>query len=349
MITKRNLTINQLETLQSFIKLNQETYLCSYRNAYYLDKLLKRGCKSIPELVSFLSGEFSSSKKALAVKPSSFGCTSFNVIAPGNEYLFARNFDFINAPCMVLWTHPQGGFKSIGICDMNAMLYGVKFRNPDNVKDSVKLLTAPYICVDGINEKGLSIAALGLNSKPVFCNTGKKPLISTVAVRAVLDKCASVNEAVDLFKGYDIRDSFGCCFHYQVTDSEGKSVVIEYVENEIRVIDKPVSESASCKTQVLTNFFLSPDGYNINATGYDRYDIVKNDIISNNMIYSDKETMRLLSECAVDYREKFRNIKTLWSAVYNNTQKTLDLCTGMDYSRRYRFDISNPCKYAIVK
>ena len=84
-----------------------------------------------------------------------------------------------------------------------AALDNVSANAPDeSTKMKLASLTAPYICLDGLNEKGVSIAVLTLDSDPVHQNTGKPAIATTLAIRLVLDRAASTEEAVELLRGY---------------------------------------------------------------------------------------------------------------------------------------------------
>ena len=59
-------------------------------------------------------------------------------------------------------------------------------------------LTAPFICLDGVNEKGVSIAVLTLPSDPTMHDTGKPKLATSLLFRLVLDRAATTDEALEL-------------------------------------------------------------------------------------------------------------------------------------------------------
>ena len=89
-------------------------------------------------------------------------------------------------------------------------------------------LTAPFICLDGMNEKGVSIAVLTLDSEPVNQSTGKQKIFTTLAIRLVLDRAATTQEAVDLLDSYDMFATSGRDYHFFVVDASGDARVLEY-------------------------------------------------------------------------------------------------------------------------
>ena len=202
-------------------------------------------------------------------------------------------------------------------------------------------MAAPYTAMDGINEKGFSVAVLEIKSKATKQSTGKKPIITTVAIRAALDKCETVEEAIELFASYDMHDSLGINYHYQLADSYGSSAIIEYVDNKMYVIRQDEK-----KNLVLTNYFLTEGGDNHDGRGYDRYEHIETTLNAKDGKLTENEAMKLLSECTLNYQHKTlkHQVITLWSAVYNCNEKSMLLCAGMDYSKKYKFYVDKPCQ-----
>lgn len=53
----------------------------------------------------------------------------------------------------------------------------------------------------------------------------------------VLDKAATVEEAIELLKQYNIYFSGGIECHYLIADASGHSVIVEYVNQELCVVE----------------------------------------------------------------------------------------------------------------
>ena len=201
--------------------------------------------------------------------------------------------------------------------------------------------------MDGINEKGFSIAVLEIKSKATKQSTGKKPIITTVAIRAALDKCATVQEGIELFASYDMQDLLGINYHYQLADAEGNSALIEYVDNKMVVINQEKDK----KNLILTNYFLTPGGDNHDGRGYDRYEKIETTLKANDGTLTEEEAMKLLSEVTLHYKHPtFKHmVITLWSSVYNCSEKSMLMCAGMDYGTMYKFYVDKPCEVIKVK
>lgn len=328
------------DTLATLRQVDDNIWTMEYKSSYGLDALLEKGCGTIMDAVRFLQKEVK--MPALTVNPDhdGFACSTFNAKTPEGNYIFGRNFDYKAAPCLVLWSNPEKGYRSMSVVDTTFFLHGTKYMPLKNAKKPLRVMGAPYTSMDGINEKGLACGILEIKSKATKQNTGKKPIITTVALRAVLDKCASVDEAIDLFASYDMHDSLFINYHYQLADAEGNSAIIEYVDNKMHVIRQKKEE----ENLVLTNYFLTPGGDNHDGRGYDRYEKIEKTLAETDGIITEDNAMKLLSEVTLNYQHKTlkHQVITLWSSVYNCNEKTMLMCAGMDYSKKYGFSLDKP-------
>lgn len=335
---------NQYQMMKGVTRLDENIYLLDYTCDYDLDGMLEFGASNVGEMLAYLSKTTLFGVNAFKHGSGGFACSSFNALNERGEHIYGRNFDYKKAPCMVVWTHPEHGYASVAVADCNFMLYG-DYNKPVSRANRLQTLMAPYCCMDGINEKGLAIGILELKTKATKQQTGKKPISTTVAIRAILDKCATVDEAIELLKSYDMHDAFFCCYHYQITDAAGKSAVIEYVNNEMRLIYPEPMANGGHPCQCITNFFLSEDGDNSKGFGQDRYEAMTQALAESGGTLSDSEAMELLEKVQLNYRhEKYPwQVTTLWSAVYNSNALTAQIAAGLDYSKVYEFKVDSPC------
>ena len=357
------------DSVKSITKLSDGYYLMDYTYDYDLDTLLesKTGNSTTaglllysaadvflqlnPEarkIVSNLGLYFDIDSKKVsrlmqtALSFTGFGCTTFNASSPSGDRLFARNYDYMDSPGMTVWTHPENGYASVSTVSLYFLGYGGSFL-PENELTSLLTLIAPYIPVDGMNEKGLSIGVLELETPETFTQTEKKDITTTAVIRTVLDHAATVEEAVKIFKSYDMHDLLGgaCTYHYQIADASGKTAIIEYVNGEATVL-----RPGKSGTLIAANFWLSGGVDDPDGLGRDRFDTVRRMLKNKKYRVNEKEAMNILN--AVHLEDSDMNgyiCSTLWSVVYNNTDKTFDLCPMSDYSRQYRFSLKNPLKY----
>lgn len=363
---KTGFWFGQLDSLESITKVADNYYLMDYTYAYDLDTLLesRSGNSTTVGLLLYSAADVFlqlnprakeivsnlglycdiDSKtvaeilgKILAFGP--FGCTTFNATAPSGDKLFARNYDYMDSPGMTVWTHPEDGYASVSTVSLYFLGYGGSYL-PEDMLTSLLTLIAPYIPVDGMNEKGLSIGVLELETAETFTQTDKKDITTTALIRTVLDHAATVEEAVGIFKQYDMHDLLGgaCTYHYQVADASGDTAIIEYVNGETTVLKPDQSGSL-----IATNFWLSEGVDDPDGLGQDRYDTVQRMLKDADYQVSEKEAMEILKATHLENADLHGYIcSTLWSVVYNNTNKTFSVCAMSDYDSQYRFSVLDP-------
>jgi len=296
-----------------------DLFAMQYKADYGLDTFLEVGASSDADLVVFMS------QRLLKGIPLKFdlpdlGCSTFLAKTPDGEYIFGRNFDNKDTPVLMLTTTPKNGYASISVVNLSFIGYSSGYL-PDKFLNRILLLAAPYAPLDGVNEKGLAIGVLQIDTVPTHQNTGKTDITTTSAIRMILDKAASVDEALDLLQQFDMCSSAGGCYHFQIADASGRSVIVEYIEDEFTVIE------GDCAT----NFLLAPgDWYNFGG-GQNRYEILEKTLEENSGVLSAQEGMDLLA--AVQQNS------TQWSVVYNLTKKTAELCLHKDYENPYFFKV----------
>lgn len=314
-------------------QIDQNLYTLDFPYEYGLDRMLEQGISSTYQLARFVQRLYGT-QRAPRISSGGTACTTFKVPSPDGKVLLGRNFDYREAPTLLVRTNPAHGLRSIGIADMNLMLYGYRLQRAE-ASNPQRLLMAPYACMDGINEAGLAIAVLELKAKPTKQRREKPSITTSIAMRAVLDRCSTADEAIALFDSFDMHDALFRNYHYQVVDASGASAVIEYVDDRLRVV------RAEGPTQYATNFYLSEDGDNRKAFGYKRRDKVVAALEECSGIMDEQQVMATLERCRVHYRYRGYQIATVWSSVYNCTDRQVTLCAGANYRTRYQADFGS--------
>lgn len=110
-------------------------------------------------------------------------------------------------------------------------------------------MLGPFASLDGINEKGVSIAVLTLDSLPTRQNSGKLKINTSLAIRLVLDRAASTQEAIDLLGSYDMVAMAGRDYHFFINDASGDSRVVEYDPQ------KPARPMVVTHAREITNYY----------------------------------------------------------------------------------------------
>lgn len=331
---------SQVKTIESLTEISDGFYIMDCTYDYDIDKLMNRGIGNHLDLLLY---------GARQLLPDSlfscgFACTTFNARNPQGEYLFGRNFDYTYSPSLLVWTHPENGYASIGMTCLELLQYKDGLLPDDEFKSLLTLL-APYACVDGMNEKGLCVGIVELETEPTFQISLKKNLTTSTMVRVVLDKAATVEEAVKIFSSYDMRDFLlsNCTYHYQIADANGKSAVIEYVDGEMKVIYPEHSKKAVFDYQTIANYYLTPGVDDPLGCGQERTAYVKSRMDKARGILTEKGAMSVLKGVSMDDDNICGFIcDTLWSGVYNTHDLTLSLCVSLDYGKTYRFSVKKP-------
>lgn len=331
-----SLFFGEIRTLMSFKELNdQPFYEMTYYADYGLDEFLESGAATDDELVSFVTKKI---LKGVSFEVNPDGaCSTFIATTPEEDDLFGRNFDYVPSIGLIVRTAPKDGYESISVVNLNHLGLSAENMPTKNLLNRIITLAAPYAPLDGMNEKGLAIGVLVITEGVVHQDTGKVPITTTSAIRMVLDKAATVDEAIALLKQYDMNSSGETGYHFQIADANGDTAIVEYINNEMHVLTKEEGYTAA------TNFVLYNDlnlGY-----GQDRYEKIKETQEATNGIMTEDEALDLLlSVPAQGVREVEGSSEgipsdTQWSCVYNLDDLTLQICTSRDRSRIYNYSL----------
>jgi len=171
-------------------------------------------------------------------------CSVFSTTAE-KAVIMGRNWDNQNVGSIIVSLyHPPKGYSSISFCRSIDLGFGHK--DLEEHKSSIfgnKLLLAPIYAMDGINEHGLAVAVAANRQTTVKPKSGKESVGITFLMRKILDQTKNIEEAVRLVEKYipfDI-DQNSLTSHLIVADSSGRSVILEYDQDQWRKIygDKP--------------------------------------------------------------------------------------------------------------
>ena len=302
---------NELRSLMSLKKIdNYGMYEMTYYGDYGFDDFLEVGASNDADIETFVT------KRLLKGLPIDLGvtgdgCTAFVVKNGNGNILFGRNFDFTYAPSLQLYTTPDNGYASVSTVNLAFAGYSENNLPDGSFFDCFLTLAAPFLPFDGMNEKGLAIALLAVPKAEVPYNPDKITLNTTTAIRLVLDKAATVEEAIELLKQYNIYFSGGIECHYLIADASGHSVIVEYVNQELCVVE------SETEYQIASNF-IAYNGLNIGEgfTEFERYDRVQNAIEENNGILEVSGAIQLLADVGVFDGDID---KLQWSVLYNLT------------------------------
>ena len=178
-----------------------------------------------------------------------------------------------------------------------------------------------------MNEEGLAVSVNMIqDSDTIEQNTDRPDITTTTAVRLILNQAATVAEALELSEQYDMHASRGMMVHCAIADRSGRSVVVEYVDNEMIVTETPI----------VTNFYLAEgekQGIGT-AQSHERFEILEN-LLEEKEIFTQEDVRDALSSASKKNFGEFES--TEWSVVYNQESGQAQYYHRENYGDVYTF------------
>ena len=274
----------------------------------------------------------------VSIEVPSFGCSAFRTETTDGNVLMGRNYDFkLDTSALMVMCEPKDGYKSISFAALNNINAD---RADAGIAKKMACLTAPFIGLDGVNEKGVSVAVLTLPSEPTMHDTGKPKLATSLLIRLVLDRAASTEEALELIRQYDIFSSNGRDYHFIISDATGNSVAVEFdCESEGR-------EMIVTPTQVITNFYVmyadkvEPKQDNgMYGKGKERYTAMLDVLNANEGAVDRNVSWEALQAAAQDPNPEDITSNTQWSILFDNTNASAEITLRRHWGDRFSFEI----------
>ena len=194
-----------------------------------------------------------------------------SVVRNGN--FIGRNFDYFynDVPEFIVYVDgTESRLASIGVA------------RPQNIREADVLagkvsdedmMLIPNLMTDGINEKGVFICFNIVNNEGKILtgsNPGKEDLNVWLAVREVLNKATSADNAVDILQNRNISGDLGGIenFHFMIADAE-KTYVVEFINGRL------VADEKKGDKQIMTNFYCNLPELSEHSVGIERYQILR--------------------------------------------------------------------------
>ena len=302
------------------------------------------------------------------------GCSAFIARDENGGVITGRNFDLphkdaegrVTGLNVVLNLHPKGGYKSLNIADAAFISY---LKLPyyagmlDGKVTKTPLILLPYLSMDGMNEKGLCVSILALDTKtgeaPVLQNdSGKKPVTINQLLRLILDRCADISEAYRLAQGYNLVNIFNYDYHLFLTDSSGLSCVFEWRYNSLTVTYTDIStnfyngydDACDCYYgESLKERFAAPKDFKKEyhygyGHGYSRFASLAESIDRISFdggpaVMTTDTAFGLLKSVVQEYDPESLTSFTQYSALYHNSGLAVDVCPSGDFSKKFHFEM----------
>ena len=335
---------------------NQYLYRMDYKAPYDLDDLIDHDIDENAELLDYVVGRIGKGlplkiKSAQVKDDDGEHCTSFQAKkASGDGFWYGRNYDFYKNPTMVTVSHPKKGYASIAVSDMSHFGYSLE-KLPDSFMAKLSCLAAIYAPVDGINEKGLCTSIMALPKQASQQDTPKHDVGTTIIMRLWLDRCATVQEALDLAATFDVRHDakVGSGYHYMIADASGNCAVLEF-DKEDGWKSMVVRKNPEENSMLVTNHLLSEKYYttvpdiavgNPHSKSWWRYETAGAYLAEHGGVLTLEQAQECLS--LVHWKDLVWDDGTVedtqYSNVYDQTNITLDLRSWADYDTTCHFTL----------
>lgn len=313
----------KVKAAQSVEKLEEGLYYMEYEGDYGFDTFLEKGGASseaaiVEYITSFLSNGFM--KSSPHPVPQNFGCSTLTV-----NSLMGRNFDWggTNGCAIIVHTKPENGYESYSTNWLDFLGFGQNWK-PEGFANQYMALASIYVPLDGINEKGLCVADLiNGDDEQTHQQTDKTDLTTNTAIRLLLDKAATVDEAIALLEQYDMNSAIGMSHHLSISDATGRSVVVEYISGEMIVTETPA----------VTNHYLSAG---------EKHGIGNSESLARMEKLLEMSTSIDCAEdmCSTLEAASYPN-ETRWSIVYDMDTKSFDFYWNRQFDTPHHFEIGN--------
>lgn len=333
---------NQLPSTKVELSAIGNVFSFDYSGDYDLNNVIAAELTTETELLEYFENHISAWQIAnanganLSINLEGIGCCSIAADNAGEEdgKIFGRNFDYKNGTAIIIHTKPATGYESVST-SYPKFITGHRnwapVENPTTEEEMINnavAIGAIYVPMDGMNEKGFYISILEAGDEEYTAQgeEGKTKIQTTVAVRYLLDKADSVDKAVEILKDFNMYSVHGTAYHYAMADNTGKAVVVEWINNEMKVTD----------AKVVTNHYLTPDSGKTtpdeNNGSVIRYNAAMNAGEAANWNMT-PEQMRDALKAAKAITEEGSSVCSIWSAVYEPSAKRISYYFREDYTK----------------
>ena len=305
---------NEKQTLSSLTKIDDFPF---YTMKFYADY-------GFSDKIQIKKNSNTESLKIKLDENRGWGCACFTAFGDKTKMYFGRNFDWHYCIPMLLYTKPKDGHASVSIVDLEYLGYN-STNLPDDNNNRQRLLNAPSLPFDGINENGVAIGMMAVSEGSAPYDPSKIIISDLELIRLVLDYADNVDHAIQLISKYNIRIG-NPPLHYLIGDRSGNSAVVEFVNGQMRVM------KSQNPFNVSTNFIIhgSDAPENTNCSRYDKaYEFLK----TNNGKLSSETSMSLLKDISQS--------NTIWSVVYDVNSFDIQVVLNRNYLKAHSFKFNS--------
>lgn len=322
---------NKNKTIESLRKFpGENAYEITYFGDYAMDEYLKCGAADSFAMLNFQTKHLYEGVESSFFYKNHHNCSGFTAHNSDGDFLLCHDLDNPEKlPGITLAENEVTG-KTIGISNL---LYFYRFSSAweefsdlsvEKPIDRARALGVPYEMQDGMNSHGLALVTFTASGTEIGSYGNKIPLCYYSLYRAIIDRCKTVDEALDFLEHYTMAPQDNIS-HFQIADASGNSVIIEYVKGEMKIIrsEKPY--------QICSNFLIY-DNPEMEGFGKDRYIAYQDYLDSHGGIVDEDTAFRLLHENHIPGDENY-------SVVFNLTKKTAAVQFAPEFAVTHRYQL----------
>lgn len=298
------------ESIFTLKKINDfPLYISTFYGNYKLDEYMNGAITHQNDIVPFFESMFNDLGYPVKLnypqkQNGQIGCSAFYYREKNNICLVGKNLDWKKDPVLLLKTKPANGYSSLSLVNLDFC----DFFNLNSMDH--KILLAPYVPLDGMNEEGLIVSMLSVNSGSEYPYSPDKQSVGDFnIIRIILDKCKNVKEAVAMFNKYNLVQTSILPLHYLIAD-QNESCIIEFFNGEVHIKNND-------NVNYLTNFLIQDKIEFAKQSRYcDRYQLLDRELRNRQMALNLQESKLMLDKLSV-FQRNLDVPTTLWSIVFN--------------------------------
>jgi len=314
-------------------KLDDGLYYMEYKGDDGFRELMARGgCADVSSIATYVAeflskGHFKPEKIDPPIK--TVGCSTLAVSTPDGGRMMARNFDYPYGTALVVHTVPDEGYEAITTFSTDFFGFGDDYK-PEGFANQYKALAGIFFALDGLNEKGLAVACLCAGDTEFTHQKSDKPdLTSTTSIQYLLKNAANVDEAISLLDGIDMNTDPGSAYHFAMADASGKSIVVEYVDNEMIVTETPF----------VTNHYLCEAKFQVGLSEYDhRHETLMAQYDSLGGVMNTQQLTEVIQSVAQKSEKEDFIGGTLWTMVMDLTHPSVTYYSRRHFDKPFHFE-----------
>lgn len=254
-----------------------------------------------------------------------WGCSLFAALGDPQAMVYGRNFDWEYSPALLLFVDPPDGYASVSMVDIAYLGFAGSLAHTIldlPLSDRRGLLGAPYIPFDGLNDQGLAVGMAAVPPGDMQADPSRPTIGSLELIRYVLDHAANVDQALAIFRGYNVEMEGGVPIHYLLADRSGRSVLIEFYQGQSVVL------ANEAPWHLATNFIRASVG-DSPLRQCARYDKIE-ELLR-------QEKGRLTTPGAFALLQTVSHVGTQWSIVYSLSTGDVTVAMGRKWGEVHAF------------